>query len=63
MAGTMLGLNVWTGQVVCVSMESGLDGRNNRHGVESAHCAVFVSMESGLDGRNNDVWKVVSSVE
>ena len=37
-----------------VSMESGLDGRNNareRRSRAAAH--VPVSMESGLDGRNN----------
>ena len=37
-----------------VSMESGLDGRNNRQVIESFNaCPLRVSMESGLDGRNN----------
>ena len=41
-------------QQVQVSMESGLDGRNN-HGAEkpSRPQPSGVSMESGLDGRNN----------
>ena len=39
-----------------VSMESGLDGRNNRQGPGSTSTTlVIVSMESGLDGRNNAV--------
>ena len=36
-----------------VSMESGLDGRNNLVVLHSARLRVHVSMESGLDGRNN----------
>ena len=38
-----------------VSMESGLDGRNNGHGTGAYPAHVDVSMESGLDGRNNRV--------
>ena len=36
-----------------VSMESGLDGRNNQVFLGEAGGLVDVSMESGLDGRNN----------
>ena len=37
-----------------VSMESGLDGRNNARIAElDAAITALVSMESGLDGRNN----------
>ena len=37
-----------------VSMESGLDGRNNLFGPYTKnYTAIKVSMESGLDGRNN----------
>ena len=37
-----------------VSMESGLDGRNNSNPARLGSAAsVLVSMESGLDGRNN----------
>ena len=44
-----------------VSMESGLDGRNNpvRHGDSSGAVLAQVSMESGLDGRNNFVHQVL----
>ena len=39
-----------------VSMESGLDGRNNGSGgVGSGARSASVSMESGLDGRNNEL--------
>ena len=37
----------------CVSMESGLDGRNNYYFYDVHGCPSVVSMESGLDGRNN----------
>ena len=37
-----------------VSMESGLEGRNNELGRVNRHAmAIGVSMESGLEGRNN----------
>ena len=36
-----------------VSMESGLDGRNNQCRCGAASGSRVVSMESGLDGRNN----------
>ena len=36
-----------------VSMESGLDGRNNDFGLGHGITCAIVSMESGLDGRNN----------
>ena len=36
-----------------VSMESGLDGRNNVHTIIFDEFILEVSMESGLDGRNN----------
>ena len=36
-----------------VSMESGLDGRNNGQGTRCTFLPEPVSMESGLDGRNN----------
>ena len=36
-----------------VSMESGLDGRNNAGVFHPEKAAELVSMESGLDGRNN----------
>ena len=36
-----------------VSMESGLDGRNNLHPHIDRVSLLVVSMESGLDGRNN----------
>ena len=41
------------GTLQIVSMESGLDGRNN--GINGANLGqwIDVSMESGLDGRNN----------
>ena len=37
----------------CVSMESGLDGRNNYRLADDGMLIQRVSMESGLDGRNN----------
>ena len=37
-----------------VSMESGLDGRNNRQRGQLPNPKWKVSMESGLDGRNNN---------
>ena len=36
-----------------VSMESGLDGRNNQRAMGFRIQQCCVSMESGLDGRNN----------
>ena len=36
-----------------VSMESGLEGRNNTGGRIGGQDGEFVSMESGLEGRNN----------
>ena len=42
----------WSDQLV--SMESGLDGRNNPTSAAAAvQQPIEVSMESGLDGRNN----------
>ena len=38
-----------------VSMESGLEGRNNPSGLLIVAELGFVSMESGLEGRNNVV--------
>ena len=45
-----------------VSMESGLEGRNNTEEdtKESADCSV--SMESGLEGRNNNKCFVVREI-
>ena len=37
-----------------VSMESGLDGRNNAGRAIGYFDKLYVSMESGLDGRNNE---------
>ena len=37
-----------------VSMESGLDGRNNLFADYNDNNGFHVSMESGLDGRNNE---------
>ena len=43
-----------------VSMESGLDGRNNQVRMLWVYNTYFaVSMESGLDGRNNVVLPVI----
>ena len=45
----------WVGATV--SMESGLDGRNNYVHFLAVGSAPSVSMESGLDGRNNsEAW-------
>ena len=55
MAGTIEFCPVRLPRAVQVSMESGLDGRNNL-GMPDAVAQVSgfdVSMESGLDGRNN----------
>ena len=54
MAGTMSSVKpIRPRKVSGVSMESGLDGRNNGlHNVNHLHRGI-VSMESGLDGRNN----------
>ena len=53
MAGTIRRFNAPDIHREVVSMESGLDGRNNkRHGRRHV-LARRVSMESGLDGRNN----------
>ena len=38
-----------------VSMESGLDGRNNMNDKNVNNVNNNVSMESGLDGRNNEL--------
>ena len=53
MAGTMKQRVIRTEVVQSVSMESGLDGRNNRWGRCLSNVDPSVSMESGLDGRNN----------
>ena len=53
MAGTICG---WMGGCSAgfrVSMESGLDGRNNTGWSSAPAVDHAVSMESGLDGRNN----------
>ena len=52
MAGTIKGCGR-VGKDVIVSMESGLDGRNNSLRRFCQCHALQVSMESGLDGRNN----------
>ena len=47
-------LTCWDDLLTAVSMESGLDGRNNTIGdFEPGRIFEGVSMESGLDGRNN----------
>ena len=53
MAGTIRMGNLRTGRGHEVSMESGLDGRNNLTEHVGVHDQPIVSMESGLDGRNN----------
>ncbi|VEH71323.1 Uncharacterised protein [Arachnia propionica] len=53
MAGTMLGNKIRKPGVRKVSMESGLDGRNNGLCDVDKDVTPEVSMESGLDGRNN----------
>ena len=52
MAGTMRP-GMMTVNDANVSMESGLDGRNNRGQSHRSLPCMRVSMESGLDGRNN----------
>ena len=37
----------------CVSMKSGLEGRNNTHFFDGLLSGFVVSMKSGLEGRNN----------
>ena len=53
MAGTMDKKKWEEAKSHLVSMESGLDGRNNLVGFAILRKAGHVSMESGLDGRNN----------
>ena len=53
MAGTILGYISPHSGAQTVSMESGLDGRNNAGDVLRQIPFPYVSMESGLDGRNN----------
>ena len=53
MAGTIRTSESLTEEENLVSMESGLDGRNNNQVLDIADNAGLVSMESGLDGRNN----------
>ena len=53
MAGTIRVWLYWHDHDGCVSMESGLDGRNNPHPKWPVSGVSCVSMESGLDGRNN----------
>ena len=53
MAGTMNNTRFAATQYLTVSMESGLDGRNNNIPGGYPFRVIFVSMESGLDGRNN----------
>ena len=69
MAGTIpadIARGIW--KYWAVSMESGLDGRNNcQGGHERTNHDLHVSMESGLDGRNNsprpgNTWRAMDSV-
>ena len=53
MAGTIPCASQPPGRGQVVSMESGLDGRNNTYSSRYRRCSGAVSMESGLDGRNN----------
>ena len=53
MAGTIDGERRQQIGVFCVSMKSGLDGRNNHPQEVDPSVTVRVSMKSGLDGRNN----------
>ena len=53
MAGTILEEHVDEAFELVVSMESGLDGRNNWIINPLPEIGPIVSMESGLDGRNN----------
>ena len=55
MAGTIWDEFLLMAALFRVSMESGLDGRNNRVPRSILPPVEGVSMESGLDGRNN-VW-------
>ena len=54
MAGTIPEVDPPPAHRLIVSMESGLDGRNNvLEQYRNGHKLLLVSMESGLDGRNN----------
>ena len=53
MAGTMTEVEKEKWTKLEVSMESGLDGRNNHAVLHHLRAMDPVSMESGLDGRNN----------
>ena len=53
MAGTIRHVIKPTNPQINVSMESGLDGRNNKQPRTAKDVPTCVSMESGLDGRNN----------
>ena len=53
MAGTISAFNGFAQLGLRVSMESGLDGRNNPSRCHTDGVGPGVSMESGLDGRNN----------
>ena len=53
MAGTIVKLGSPPVANTSVSMESGLDGRNNDEKFFVCVDTLYVSMESGLDGRNN----------
>ena len=53
MAGTISHESHGTPPYLIVSMESGLDGRNNGYPGNVDLNRIGVSMESGLDGRNN----------
>ena len=54
MAGTMKAMSRKSWFTLLVSMESGLDGRNNINLAWLVVILQAVSMESGLDGRNNE---------
>ena len=56
MAGTIENGRPCVSCAGAVSMESGLDGRNNENPENPEKEEVYVSMESGLDGRNNAPW-------
>ena len=53
MAGTIQCNQTKGTRTLNVSMESGLDGRNNNGPEVHVGAVPAVSMESGLDGRNN----------
>ena len=53
MAGTIATHKHGRNPLMMVSMESGLDGRNNQPPRSDVPVHTAVSMESGLDGRNN----------